>query len=840
VSVSKSSADTSQTARGEGWTGRWIWTRGKPRRPVQFSYFRKSFLVERDVPDATICCTADSKYRLWVNGEYVGCGPARGHPDHPYYDAHVVPLRKGRNTLAFLVAHYTEGQRFFASVEPGLWCQVEAGGRVLAATDGTWKALSSTAHGTLPGLLLFPERFDARQEPADWQRPEFDDRAWPAAIERAQTKLAPPSAFRPRPIPLLTETRLAPARILGAGVCHDDALKDWEDGSEIAPSLQRMTLTPATGGELQPALRPPCAWPSRPITMRLGAGKAGYVILDFGRETLANPEFRVRGAAGILMDIGYSECLWNNHVATLWQEAQLRQSERIILRQGLTCHRMHQPRGFRYMVVRLANPAKSAATVSLESVVAYEEIYPTQPRGSFTCSDELLNRIFSLSARTVNLCMEDAYTDCPWRERSQWVGDAQPETLFSYYCFGAYDLARKAVIEFTSGNTAEGWIPSVFPTSVPFNLPTWGMRVPVIAWEYYLYSGDKEVLRSAHEGVKKQMQWFSRYENKDGLVVGMSGWKFVDWTCVDADLHTDGAVQGWYLEALECSAKLALAAGDKAAVSDYRKRAARLRKSLARLYWSPERRAFRKYRPGSPDAPPGAMPELLGQHENFLFALLGVGTSAQRSQALDAMRGATGRYLPNLGDYQSAYLENHKGNYLGDDCIRLGTPFWSYYALLALMEAGRVREALEYIRLCWGLMLEFGATSCWEMWDRHTSLCHGWSAAPAMVLPAYVLGVKPLTPGFRTFEMRPRLGDLEWAEGRVPTPTGTIHSAWHKSGAVWRGSAHVPQGMKGILSWDAATNGRPARVEVDGCRVNAASRIPLAAGKHNVVVRLRP
>jgi hypothetical protein len=542
------------------------------------------------------------------------------------------------------------------------------------------------------------------------------------------------------------------------------------------------------------------------------------------------------------MDFGHSECLSDNRVATQWQLALLGQGERIVTRKGLTSHRFTQPRGFRYMVMRFSNPANYFRSVTVESLVAYETIYPARKRGSFSCSDSLLNRIFALSTRTINLCMEDAFTDCPWRERSQWVGDVQPEALGAYYCFGEYCLARKAVLEFAGGTTPEGWIPGVVPTRQPSNLPTWGMRWPVLAWEYYLFSGDRATMMKAYESVKKQATWFHQYENEDGLLVKTPGWNFVDWTLVDTR-NADGAVQGWYLEALESSAKMARAAQDLISAAGFERRAARLRRSLARLYWSSARNAFRKYRPDSPEKLPGTDPEMTGQHENFLFCLLKVGSALQRRRSLEATRGITGKYLPNLGDYQTYYRSysrfnarpGQNGNYIGENLMRIATPFWSYFALRALMESGLAREALDYIRLCWGLMLEFGATSCWERWERHTSLCHGWSAAPAMILPAYVLGVKPIMPGFRRFEMRPLFGDLIHAKGRVPTPSGTIHANWRKQGTIWRGKVRVPRGTRGRFIWDRQ-NGKASKIFIDGRQFSKGHTLNLAYGDHAIII----
>jgi hypothetical protein len=87
--------------------------------------------------------------------------------------------------------------------------------------------------------------------------------------------------------------------------------------------------------------------------MRLGTRQSAFVVLDFGKEILASPEIAAEGPAGTLVDLGYSECLENDCVATIWQG--VRQSERVILRKGVTRHRINQPRGFRFMIVRAAN-----------------------------------------------------------------------------------------------------------------------------------------------------------------------------------------------------------------------------------------------------------------------------------------------------------------------------------------------------------------------------------------------------------------------------------------------------------------------------------------------------
>jgi len=811
------------------WKAQWIWARGKAKKEFHFCYFRKSFDMGKDAPHARIYCTADSKYRLWVNGEYVGTGPARGPAEHPYYDTHTVPLKAGPNTLAVLVEHYLGHCGIFAPVQGGLACQVEAGGSVVAATDRSWRALSSEAYTPLPGFL-WPEAFDARLEPEGWEQPGFDDGGWPRAKVLRESKLAAPESFLPRPIPPLTETRLDPVLLLDVGVCEDKECKDLRACTEISQSLFRCELKPPLKGLTSPHLEPQMPWRGKPIRINLNSGQPVYLVLDFGKQTLAHPEIKVRGPAGIIVDMGRSECLQSNRVATLWpggRPENIGQSERIVLREGLTHHRINQPRGFRYMMLRFANPTRQAVEpVVLEDVCAHEAIYPTVERGQFRCSDPLLEDIFKLSARTVNLCMEDGYTDCPWRERAQWLGDFQPEALISYYAFGSYDIARKAVLEFAAGTAVDGWIAGVYPSNRPSNLPTWGMRFPVAAWEYYMHTGDREVLPTAYDSSRRMLEWLQPYESEDCLMVGLVGWCFLDWNWLDVGA-SDGALQGWYLDALDHTALLARECGEKKAAADYERRAKRLRKTLAEKYWSPERKAFLKYRPGNSARSPKAAPDLIGQHENFQFPLLGVGTPAQRRQALQSIAGAAGLYLPDIGCFQSGIKPDFLGNYSSESVILIGSPFWSFYALQSLMEAGKVREALDYMRVGWGTMLQFGATSCWETWGRNASLCHGWSGAPGYILPAYVLGVRPTKPGFKQFEVQPRVGNLKWASGKVPTPLGTIDVSWkldERTGG-FRCEVEVPKGAKG-------------RFVPDRTRFAPGKAVALGPGKH--VIELGP
>ena len=129
----------------------------------------------------------------------------------------------------------------------------------------------------------------------------------------------------------------------------------------------------------------------------------------------------------------------------------------------------------------------------------------------------------------------------------------------------------------------------------------------------------------------------------------------------------------------------------------------------------------------------------------------------------------------------------------------------SYY-LLKVAAARDMSGALSVLEEYYGAMLKLGATTFWEDFDiawaenasaideipeegktdihgdngafcykgfRH-SLCHGWSSAPTAFLAEEVLGIRISEPGCKKIRIAPRLGNLEWAEGKYPTPYGTV------------------------------------------------------------------
>lgn len=131
----------------------------------------------------------------------------------------------------------------------------------------------------------------------------------------------------------------------------------------------------------------------------------------------------------------------------------------------------------------------------------------------------------------------------------------------------------------------------------------------------------------------------------------------------------------------------------------------------------------------------------------------------------------------------------------------------SVYAAQYLMEAlfrnGHDKEAMQLVLAdgdrSWKHMVNSGTTISWEAWDQkykpNQDWNHAWGAAPANLLPRFVLGAEPSTPGWHFTRISPRTSGLKHAEGKIPTPLGAIHVVW-KNHDFYEISVKLPEGIE--------------------------------------------
>jgi hypothetical protein len=123
-------------------------------------------------------------------------------------------------------------------------------------------------------------------------------------------------------------------------------------------------------------------------------------------------------------------------------------------------------------------------------------------------------------------------------------------------------------------------------------------------------------------------------------------------------------------------------------------------------------------------------------------------------------------------------------------------------------------------------MVNSGTTITWEAWDLkykpNQDWNHAWGAAPANLLPRFVLGAQPLEAGWKRAKICPYPGDLTSARGKIPTPRGPILVDWKKDD-TFKISITLPDGVFAKVELPASENS--SAVHVNGTRVEAERQL---------------
>lgn len=517
----------------------------------------------------------------------------------------------------------------------------------------------------------------------------------------------------------------------------------------------------------------------------------GYVVVDFGEEIVGVFEFAGRAKGEVRLEVFYGEDLAEALVmqdpfpADNWYRLP-RDEHRLATGEHTVRHGGR--RAGRYVNLVAHGPGMFV----LRTFRATLEHAPVVERGRFACSDPLLNDAWAISRRTIRLCLQQFYEDGVKRDGMLWIGDYRVEFLCAHALFGETTLARRSLAMMAACAHPNGSLSAaalragghqhprinyiIAAITDPNGLDRWVLDNYCADYvgalgEYVLHTGDTGIVRQLAPAWKALLGYLETVD----LAAAKGGKSFITDNQVDqSDWWGSRSALAFQLAtAFAHGARLLDTLGDGAAARYRALHAARLQE--AAVYG---------------DATAGTLRDEVGADASVSW----------HSYLAAWQAGALGEE-----EFRRAF-----GKLRGDTAVRRPMAgFMEYWMLAAWFEAGLAREALDEMRSYWGQMLRNGATTTWELVDRRVpgmdkivvggrSHCHGWSAGPAHLLPAKVLGITPTAPGFAEVAIRPALGDLAWAEGEVPTPHGTIHARW-TAGAEVTGEVELPAGVTGRL-----------------------------------------
>ncbi|MDD6210629.1 MAG: family 78 glycoside hydrolase catalytic domain [Bacteroidales bacterium] len=476
-------------------------------------------------------------------------------------------------------------------------------------------------------------------------------------------------------------------------------------------------------------------------------------LFDMGGKQLARVFVDVIAPEGAIIDVTFSEDLENDN-AHLYRMYTVNSGVRFISKGGRQHFESFKPYGLRYLQVTVS---ENSSPVTLENVGVIRQVYPFEKKGSFSCSDPLLNSIWELGWRTLQVCSEDTYTDTPFRERGHYAGDMYPEYAISLATSGDSRLAKQSIRMFlhTGENVYLGngeQLGNDF-SAITLLVASWVIRM----------TDDQAFAEEIYPYLKNYLQvWYNHrtpqgyYQPKDDT--------FFEWVDIDKKAALTQFQTLIYALNREM-AGIAKRLGDTEQIAIANQRADELKETINTLFW--------------------------GGEANGVF--------------LDGIKN--GRYLttkfPNSSAVPMAYgvtdsIQDHAiMRYLNHALIHIMSPqnnkqlvtsYGGFYALAGLYAKENAATAEKFMRKHWAPMIFDGDDTAWEDFDRNNTswtLSHAWSGAPTYYLSTQALGVQLGFPGAfspDTITIAPQSETLSWAKGTVPHPKGMVSVSWRVGG----------------------------------------------------------
>lgn len=467
------------------------------------------------------------------------------------------------------------------------------------------------------------------------------------------------------------------------------------------------------------------------------------ITLDFGREVAGRVQLVSAADRPITVSIAYGES-----IDELNNEPYLGVDVLHVTPHGTG---VGPKSAFRYARVRfLAGPA----TIPLQSIRLEAIYYPVHYLGSFSSSDDLLNRIWEVGVYTSHLCMQDDIWDAPKRDRGRWMGDTDVSGRVIDAVFADRFLLEDTLTRLIGPTPVEHPV-----NGIPGYSSFWFTELA----DYVRHTGRTEYVQQEHDALLQLLAFMDQdFDAQNQFINKRHSWLYVDWSLqMNGDTpETRRATAMEYVRAYRVAAWLLRQIHDDQTAAHWEQRADAISKTM-------QTSAFDEGSYGP------------RWQTNAMAVISGVAAPEQYGSI-----------------WQKVLADVGKPTYRPD----IITPYYGSYVLDAMAEMDHREAALAWIREFWGGMVNEGATSFWEAYDPswpkrdphvdlqaddtagyRISLAHGWSSAPAYWLMDQVLGIQPTGVGFAQTTIRPDLLGLTWAKGAEPTPHGLLQVSLQKA-----------------------------------------------------------
>lgn len=756
------------------WEAYWITHPTVQPQEAAVILFRKNIELSAKPSSYIIHISADNHYRLFVNGNYVARGPARGDLSHWFYETIDISnyLQQGNNVIAAEVVNWGPKRSFtMFSQMTGLWIQGDnENEKDIKTSDNGWKCFNNTAQHIVPvdwiydkssiafGLYVCnpTDSVDGNNYPWGWQQQNFDDSKWSVVITTGRgggremqyaggVLYSNGKLLTPRRTGLLNETKEDLGKVVKA------------EGINLANNF-----------------------PQENNMLTVPAKKSVKLWIDQQYLTIGDPELILSGGKGSMIKIRYAETLFitdktkgNRYVIEGKKFIGIKD---VFLPDGGQ-HRLFKPlylRPFRFIQVEITTGDEP---LIIENYYNVKCTAPVELKAEFETDDTSLNKIMEMGWRTASICAQDMLMSDAYYEQMQYTGDSRVHNLALLTLSGDDRLTRNALIQFDQSRIPEGLTYACYPNPFHLIIPSYSLIFIDQVYDYMMWKGDKAFIQQFNLGISNVLDWFEKRIQSNGMLGRIGWWPALAWpkgykSGVPPEINkgSNALYTLYYVYTLRHAAEIFNYTGEKLKAEECIAKANRYAASTKLLCFDAHKELFKE----SP---------ALAQYSQVtnIMAVLSEAVKGEEAKLL-MKKILTDTSLSGKVDL-----------------------FLHFYLFEALNKTGTTDSFYKELSE-WKTMLQKGLTTFVEVpleWgeEGQRSECHPWSTSPNIYFFRTVCGIKPVTPGYETVEIEPQLGPLKKLDALFPHPLGNIKlNLVHENGRL-SGTITIPQGIHATFKW---------------------------------------
>jgi len=421
----------------------------------------------------------------------------------------------------------------------------------------------------------------------------------------------------------------------------------------------------------------------------------GHKIFDLGREECGYVSLKIKTSAPATVKVAYGEHIADGCVRYIIDNRDF----------SVNFETDGGTREFTQYFLRVAARylevfAPDDAEILSIGVIPY--LYP-QIEKPFPL-DGLDKRIYDTCMRTLRLCMNNHYEDCPWREQAMYVLDSRNQMLCGYYAFEDTSFQRANLVFISKGVRPDGLLELTYPAKNTPAIPFFSVMYPVAVYEYVKYTGDKSILDEVMPTMLGIMNKMKGRIDARGLIPDLEApyWNFHEWSDGNNGVRRPDETGEITHLILNCAFVYS---------------AVRFKKlcAMSGVEFDVDTDAIKA-----------------GISEEFFNPDEGIFSTSTSRRGSYSQLGNAFALLIGLGDWRTLEAVKNDKRLTPATLSMLG---YVYDAIIA-GDPDHKKYILADIRKKYGYMLDCGATSFWETiigeadFGRAGSLCHGWSAMP--------------------------------------------------------------------------------------------------------------